>query len=185
MHAVSYCWLAVWHGMKIRCTEYVSPEPGGFQFLDVIRGMSYYGSLTNSLNVAWDRANPVQLGKKTEMTFAGHIHLFEHLSFEAKSGKPDQFVFGGGGTSKDRYPKPPPSTFNATSMSVTTDFDFGAITPTSDNSSWQVRVHSTNHDDMKCGEMVNGKVNDCVFTCLLYTSPSPRDKRQSRMPSSA
>ena len=24
-----------------------------------------------------------------------------------------------------------------------------------------------------------------VYTCLLYTSPSPRDKRQSRMPSSA
>ena len=24
-----------------------------------------------------------------------------------------------------------------------------------------------------------------LFTCLLYTSPSPRDKRQSRMPSSA
>ena len=23
------------------------------------------------------------------------------------------------------------------------------------------------------------------LTCLLYTSPSPRDKRQSRMPSSA
>ena len=26
---------------------------------------------------------------------------------------------------------------------------------------------------------------DYDFTCLLYTSPSPRDKRQSRMPSSA
>ena len=26
---------------------------------------------------------------------------------------------------------------------------------------------------------------DGVWTCLLYTSPSPRDKRQSRMPSSA
>ena len=26
---------------------------------------------------------------------------------------------------------------------------------------------------------------DRIFTCLLYTSPSPRDKRQSRMPSSA
>ena len=26
---------------------------------------------------------------------------------------------------------------------------------------------------------------DKVLTCLLYTSPSPRDKRQSRMPSSA
>ena len=24
-----------------------------------------------------------------------------------------------------------------------------------------------------------------IVTCLLYTSPSPRDKRQSRMPSSA
>ena len=24
-----------------------------------------------------------------------------------------------------------------------------------------------------------------MYTCLLYTSPSPRDKRQSRMPSSA
>ena len=26
---------------------------------------------------------------------------------------------------------------------------------------------------------------DQLYTCLLYTSPSPRDKRQSRMPSSA
>ena len=26
---------------------------------------------------------------------------------------------------------------------------------------------------------------DSYLTCLLYTSPSPRDKRQSRMPSSA
>ena len=28
-----------------------------------------------------------------------------------------------------------------------------------------------------------GELKACV--CLLYTSPSPRDKRQSRMPSSA
>ena len=28
-------------------------------------------------------------------------------------------------------------------------------------------------------------VGDRVYDCLLYTSPSPRDKRQSRMPSSA
>ena len=33
---------------------------------------------------------------------------------------------------------------------------------------------------------VSAQVNlDMDFTCLLYTSPSPRDKRQSRMPSSA
>ena len=29
------------------------------------------------------------------------------------------------------------------------------------------------------------KGGDVVCICLLYTSPSPRDKRQSRMPSSA
>ena len=30
------------------------------------------------------------------------------------------------------------------------------------------------------------KIIGCLhMTCLLYTSPSPRDKRQSRMPSSA
>ena len=28
-------------------------------------------------------------------------------------------------------------------------------------------------------------VTDPIMGCLLYTSPSPRDKRQSRMPSSA
>ena len=27
--------------------------------------------------------------------------------------------------------------------------------------------------------------NAIAYSCLLYTSPSPRDKRQSRMPSSA
>ena len=29
------------------------------------------------------------------------------------------------------------------------------------------------------------KVGHYLYDCLLYTSPSPRDKRQSRMPSSA
>ena len=37
------------------------------------------------------------------------------------------------------------------------------------------------------GDIVSGKVVkvDHDEVCLLYTSPSPRDKRQSRMPSSA
>ena len=40
----------------------------------------------------------------------------------------------------------------------------------------------------KCAEMYyRGKMFGFVrlYDCLLYTSPSPRDKRQSRMPSSA
>ena len=32
---------------------------------------------------------------------------------------------------------------------------------------------------------IGNRVGDVGYACLLYTSPSPRDKRQSRMPSSA
>ena len=37
---------------------------------------------------------------------------------------------------------------------------------------------------MVCREAALQKAGD-YYVCLLYTSPSPRDKRQSRMPSSA
>ena len=40
-----------------------------------------------------------------------------------------------------------------------------------------------NLDDAEDGNLINTSDED--KTCLLYTSPSPRDKRQSRMPSSA
>ena len=33
--------------------------------------------------------------------------------------------------------------------------------------------------------LISNKFEPQGVTCLLYTSPSPRDKRQSRMPSSA
>ena len=35
------------------------------------------------------------------------------------------------------------------------------------------------------GGAIKGFKSTMKETCLLYTSPSPRDKRQSRMPSSA
>ena len=34
-------------------------------------------------------------------------------------------------------------------------------------------------------DTANGFIDNNCNVCLLYTSPSPRDKRQSRMPSSA
>ena len=34
-------------------------------------------------------------------------------------------------------------------------------------------------------QMLKRDVQVVLYRCLLYTSPSPRDKRQSRMPSSA
>ena len=42
--------------------------------------------------------------------------------------------------------------------------------------------------ELGCVELLNRKLtgnNLHLYFCLLYTSPSPRDKRQSRMPSSA
>ena len=42
----------------------------------------------------------------------------------------------------------------------------------------RVHVHKRSFDARKADLLV-------VYICLLYTSPSPRDKRQSRMPSSA
>ena len=35
------------------------------------------------------------------------------------------------------------------------------------------------------GKARAGSIRSPLWSCLLYTSPSPRDKRQSRMPSSA
>ena len=41
-------------------------------------------------------------------------------------------------------------------------------------------------DDSCLGDIIDEEGNEIdISSCLLYTSPSPRDKRQSRMPSSA
>ena len=49
---------------------------------------------------------------------------------------------------------------------------------------WNKYVHSK--DALKAQNVITAELlNKHISTCLLYTSPSPRDKRQSRMPSSA
>ena len=47
-----------------------------------------------------------------------------------------------------------------------------------------VKVHATSSLTTLMRWISEGK-GDAVITCLLYTSPSPRDQRGSRMPSSA
>ena len=43
-----------------------------------------------------------------------------------------------------------------------------------------------NHEGFEiCGLVSRGESKDILNTCLLYTSPSPRDGFTSRMPSSA
>ena len=43
----------------------------------------------------------------------------------------------------------------------------------------------TDLEPRSAGTSNDGYIWKYLYTCLLYTSPSPRDKRQSRMPSSA
>ena len=45
----------------------------------------------------------------------------------------------------------------------------------------------TNQREVKRGVLVSelSLANNITTTCLLYTSPSPRDRQKSRMPSSA
>ena len=55
---------------------------------------------------------------------------------------------------------------------------------TSWRESWNDYALVQKIDDMPIGIQL-AYLRSCMSACLLYTSPSPRDKRQSRMPSSA
>ena len=48
-----------------------------------------------------------------------------------------------------------------------------------------IRISQNNRVAILFGPEDRGLSNEQLRYCLLYTSPSPRDKRQSRMPSSA
>ena len=53
---------------------------------------------------------------------------------------------------------------------------------------WQSRIENTTPGpviQLPAGDPIGGSPRGSSPSCLLYTSPSPRDKRQSRMPSSA
>ena len=48
-----------------------------------------------------------------------------------------------------------------------------------------INARNNQSDNTKVTLLAKIKTATQMLTCLLYTSPSPRDKRQSRMPSSA
>ena len=65
----------------------------------------------------------------------------------------------------------------------------------SDTFSWYWNNHKSTYDDPMCSELddyqfthtfyLNHTKRSQYSVCLLYTSPSPRDRTRSRMPSSA
>ena len=46
-------------------------------------------------------------------------------------------------------------------------------------------VFIVNKDKIVVGVATDGDIRRKLLSCLLYTSPSPRDRQKSRMPSSA
>ena len=48
-----------------------------------------------------------------------------------------------------------------------------------------ISVHAPDLNAIGANRIVVGGVLQSAYTCLLYTSPSPRDRQKSRMPSSA
>ena len=57
--------------------------------------------------------------------------------------------------------------------------------PESRNFDILVPIHEKSDDGREVRVLVQARNGSNVLTCLLYTSPSPRDQRGSRMPSSA
>ena len=61
----------------------------------------------------------------------------------------------------------------------------GKVEMAENSSVWFCAVLRGDNDLIKIGKNSNIQDNSVLHTCLLYTSPSPRDATLSRMPSSA
>ena len=59
------------------------------------------------------------------------------------------------------------------------------ITPLTDNQKMLFDLYAQQKHIVAYGVAGTGKTFITLYNCLLYTSPSPRDRTRSRMPSSA
>ena len=83
-------------------------------------------------------------------------------------------------------PEIPPNTGNIIRLSANTGFDLHLVKPlgflVDDKSLKRAGMDYMKRTHFKVWESLDECLNNI---CLLYTSPSPRDQRGSRMPSSA
>ena len=106
----------------------------------------------------------------------GHRHIFKY-GYNDAVGATAEHIWLNGGT----YTwSPAASTLSITSSDAADDGN-----PATGNGARTVRVEGldANYNEITEDVILNGTA--VVNTCLLYTSPSPRDRQRSRMPSSA
>ena len=97
------------------------------------------------------------------------------------------FLYVGGNTGDDINKYSLSTPYNITSISLETSFSISAQTGEMRGfifSSNFTKLYVTG-DNGDTDDVIYEYDVDCAGTCLLYTSPSPRDTVTSRMPSSA
>ena len=131
--------------------------------------------------------------------FSGEYFAFEHLEMRirvsistAATSENQASVAGGGGTgasvSKLVNISSDPTPFGVQSFELTPENEGGSVDTLADSHPFQLTTTFDINQRLR-----NGLAETAVFPkdlhfnlpCLLYTSPSPRDRTRSRMPSSA
>ena len=70
-------------------------------------------------------------------------------------------------------------------ISLMNDFSFRYAKKLSEKAAFKITGGYLKADDWNATDYRNKRNLDNPYSCLLYTSPSPRDAHESRMPSSA
>lgn len=111
--------------------------------------MTAYGTVSDTLRAAWQEATTANLESHLEVMLAGHIHLFEYLSFD--DARPAQLIFGGGGTALERHgPRTPPESYGTRRFLHRREFGFGVIEADATGGQWRVEVQACSDSDGHC-----------------------------------
>ena len=125
-----------------------------------------------------ERAEALETADRLKSEFVGHVSYQLRTPLTTISGYADFLQNQGAGELTDKqseYVFAIQSASDDLAKSIDDILDLAAI---------DANVLDLELGDVNIFELLNHSL-DYVATCLLYTSPSPRDQRGSRMPSSA
>ena len=125
-------------------------------------------SLNQMLQIALQNRNDKQLPKSIALLLAGHMHVYESLTFDASTGRTPQIVVGNSGVALSNHPKD--KTFSALIEDSTAQGNalqqFGFLSvKLKPNSQWTGTMFGTNNQTLlTCDSGNPGKGNTI---CIL------------------